>query len=176
MWPCSDAWTVTGELELFWIVGQLNQVDNNGSEEQMDIASKIETLENRFDDLRIQIINELSAKPGPITVQRLLDTLTSLPLSLMKEYESLIAKCIPSMREETQIKELFIHLNPLVSFMDYSLIKYFVKKFGSDGLKKDMRTYCNDMQIFMKQTTIQQLIECFPGQQEAPPHSKSKNW
>ena len=31
-----------------------------------------------------------------------------------------------------------------------------------------MQSYSTDMQMFMKQTTIQQLIEFLPGKQEAP--------
>ena len=153
-------------------IGLLNQVDDNGCDEATDIANKIETLEDRFDSLRTQIISELSAR-REITVQKLLDTLTSLPLSLKKEYESSINKHIPIfsyyMRAETQINELFIRLNPLLSFIDYSLIEFFIKKYGSDALKKDMRSYCSEMKIFMKETTIKQLINYFPGQPEIPP-------
>ena len=138
-------------------VDQLTEVDNSGS---VEIASKIEILEDRFDHLRTRIIDELSAKPGPITVQRLLDTLTSLPLSLKREYQSSIAECIPSMSTETQINRLFIiHLNPLTSFIDYGLIEHVIRKFGSDSMKNDMQSYCRDMQTFMKHTTIKQLIK-----------------
>ena len=151
------------------VVGQLDQVDDRGSYESMDVASKIETLENWFDDLQTRIINELSTKPG-ITVQNLLSKLTGLPLSLRREYESSIAKRMPSMRTETQVNELFIvHLNPLTSFIDYGLIEYVIKKFGSDGLKRDMQLYCSEMILFMKETTIKQLIDHLPGQTEIPP-------
>ena len=120
------------------VVGQLDQVDDRGNHEQVDIASKIETLETQFDDLQTRIMNELSTKPG-ITAKALLSKLTGLLLSLRKEYESSIAKRIHGMRTETQIDDLFIfHLKPLSSFMDYGLIDYFIKQFGSDGLKKDM--------------------------------------
>ena len=99
----------------------------------------------------------------------MLNKLTRLPLSLREEYQSSIAKCIPSMRTETQINELFIvHLNHLTSFIDYGLIDYVVKKFGSDSLRKDMQSYCCDVQTFMKQTTIKQLIDFWPGKQQAP--------
>jgi hypothetical protein len=101
------------------VVGQLDQVDDRGSHESVDIASKIETLEDQFDSLRTRIRLELSAKPD-MTVQTLLDKLTGLPLCLRKEYESSIAKQIPDMSTETQINRLFIiHLNPLTSFIDY---------------------------------------------------------
>ena len=145
----------------------MNQVDDNGCEQSGTVASKIEQLENWFDKLRTQIICELSAKCD-MTVKILIDTLTSLPLSLKREYESSITKRVPDMRKEEQVGDLFFHLNPLVSFIDYSLIEHFIKKFGSDSLRKDMQSYCYDMQTFMKQTTIQQLIDCLPGKQEAP--------
>ena len=101
----------------------MNQVDDDDNDES--VGSKIVTLEDRFDDLRTQIINELATNPD-ITVQILLDTLTSLPLSLRREYKSSIAKNIPSMSTETQIEKMFIiiHLNPLTSFIDYGLIEH----------------------------------------------------
>ena len=151
------------------VVGQLDQVDDRGNHEQVDIASKIETLENWFDDLQTRIINELSTKPG-ITAKQLLSKLTGLPLSLRREYESSIEKRIQRMRNETQIDDLFIfHLKPLSSFMDYGLIDYFIKKFGSDGLKKDMVSYCSEMVVFMKETTVEQLRGHLPGEAEVPP-------
>ena len=136
----------------------------------MDVGSKIETLENQFGNLRTRIMLELSAKPG-MTVQTLLAKLTGLPLSLRKEYESSIEKRFPEMRTETQVEELFIfHLNPLTSFLDYRLIEYFIKMFGSDALKKDMLLYCSEMVVFMKETTIKQLANYFPGQAEVSPN------
>ena len=134
----------------------------------MDIASKIEKLEDQFNSLRTRIMNELS-RPD-ITVQVLLNQLTGLPLSLRREYEPSIAKRIRRMRTETQVNELFIiHLNPLTSFIDYGLIEYVIKKFGSDALQRDMRSYCGEMVVFMKETTIKQLIDHLPGQTEIPP-------
>ena len=89
----------------------------------MDIANKIEKLEKEFDRLRTQIKNELSTEVG-MNVKQLLDTLTSLPLTLKKEYESSITKSIHDLRVETQVDEVFIHLNPLISFIDYGLIEF----------------------------------------------------
>ena len=151
------------------VAGQLNQVDDGASHKSGDIAKKIEILEDRFGSLRTKIRLELEAKPD-MTVQTLLDKLTGLPLSLRKEYESSIAKQISNMSTETHINNLFIvHLNPLTSFIDYGLIEYVIKKFGSDALKGDMRSYCSEMIVFMKETTIKQLIDHLPGQAEVPP-------
>ena len=153
------------------VVGQLDQIDDRGSHEPVDIATKIEKLENQFDDLQTRIINELTTEPG-VTTKELLNKLTQLPLSLRKDYESSITKRIEfhGMRTETPINDLFIiHLNPLISFLDYGLIEYVIKKFGSDDLQKDMRSYCSEMIVFMKETTIKQLINHLPGQPEIPP-------
>ena len=133
----------------------------------MDIASEIENLEDQFDSLQTRIIHELSAKPD-MTVKILLSNLTSLPLSLRKEYESFIAKRISIMRTETQIEDLFIfHIKHLTSFIDYKLIEHLIKKFGSGALKKDMQSYCS--KITFLNETIKQLAEYLPGQAEAPP-------
>ena len=151
-------------------IGQLIQVDACGSDESMDIADKIETLETRFDSLRTRIKSELSTKPD-VTVETLLDTLTSLPLLLKREYASSIEKKMHIMREESKVSLLFVeHLNPLFSFIDYALIEHFIKKFGSNGLKKDMRSYYYEIVKFMKETTIKQLIDHLPGQPKIPPN------
>ena len=154
---------------MFFCVDQLSQFDDNDTSEQIGIARKIETLEDCFNNLRKKIIYELATKPD-ISVETLLDTLTSLPVSLKKEYESSIANRIPNMDKEKQIGKLFSkYLNPLLSFMDYGLIEYFIKQFGSDALKREMQSYCREMVIFMKETTIKQLIDHLPGQPEIPP-------
>ena len=49
------------------------------------------------------------------------------------------------------------------------MIEYVIKKFGSDDLQRDMRSYCSEMVVFMKETTIKQLIDHLPGQAEVPP-------
>ena len=138
---------------IFCLIDQLNKFDNISSDVSVDIASKIEHLEDQFDTLRTQIKRELSIE-RVVTVKTIIDALTSLPLSLKREYESTIAKYVPDMRKEEQIEDLFFHLNPLISFIDYGLIEHVIKKFGSDRLKKDMQSYSTDMQTFMKHTTI----------------------
>ena len=104
-------------------------------------------------------------------MKKLLDTLTSLPLSLKKEYESPIVRRVSKFMNEKdpEINKLFtVHLNPLLSFIDYGLIEFIIKKFGSEELKKDMRSYCSEIKMFMKETTIKQLIDYLPGQPETP--------
>jgi hypothetical protein len=91
-----------------FVVGQLDQIDDRGSCETVDIVSKIKSLENRFDDdLQTRVINELSTKAGITAKEIILSKPTGLPLSLRKEYKSPIKKHIKRMRTETQMIYLF---------------------------------------------------------------------
>ena len=47
----------------YLVVGQVDQVDDRGSHESVDTASLIENLEDQFNNLRTNIIYELSTKP-----------------------------------------------------------------------------------------------------------------
>lgn len=57
-----------------------------------------------------------------------------------------------------------------MSFIDFSLLEYIIKKFCSNGLQTEMKSYRSAMQIFMRQTTVAQLIDHWPGEQEVPPN------
>ena len=71
-------------LDYFGCIGQLDHVNDRGSHESVDIASKIENLENEFGSLHTRIIHELLANPD-MTVQTSLDKLTGLPLHVVEE-------------------------------------------------------------------------------------------
>ena len=77
---------------------------------------------------------------------------------------------MPELKEQKNINELFYRLNPLLSFIDYALLEHIINKFGSDQLKKAIAAYGSDIQVFMQQTTIQQLIAArLPGEPKIPP-------
>ena len=133
----------------------------------VDIDITIERFEDRFrilqNELRRQLIDSKT------DTSTLLNCLTLLPIKLKKEYEMQIKELLPSCSNEQRVDRLFFHLNPLLSFIDYGLLEYIVKLFGNDGLIADMKAYSGDMQIFMKETTIKQLIDHLPGQADVPP-------
>ena len=52
------------------------------------------------------------------------------------------------------------------SFIDFRVLKAVIERFGSDWLKRVMRSYCNYMSIFMKHSTAQQLISLSAFQSE----------
>ena len=57
----------------------------------------------------------------------------------------------------------FRQLSPLFIFIDYSLLKHIISEFGSSMLNKDMSTYVYDVKMFMKETTVGDLMEYWPG-------------
>ena len=130
------------------------------------VAAEIEDFEDQFRKLhrntRLELIN------GSTDTKEVLEALTLLPIKLKSEYENAIQSMLPTLSCQQGVNELFLHLNPLLSFIDYGLLEYIVKVFCSDNLKDDMRSYRNDMQTFMEQTTIEQLIGHIPGQHQIP--------
>ena len=134
--------------------------------EKSDIDITIEDFESRFRSLHKEILSQLIKKN--VDTSTIINSLTLLPLKLRKEYEKAIQDLLPSFLNEESI---IFHLNPLFSFLDYGLLEYIIKIYGKNTLKQDMTMYSSDICIFMKETTIKQLIEAdhFPGQTEIPP-------
>ena len=99
-----------------------------------------------------------------IPARELMQAMTLLPLQLRNKYEISIRLIYPALMEkEITPDEFMSHLNHCISFIDYGLLSHLTRKFGSDGLKKEMKSYENGIQIFKKQTTIRDLINHWPG-------------
>ena len=133
-----------------------------------DVSNKIENFESQFTDLHKRIREELMASENMI-VKELLQRLTLLPIKLRSEYEKIISEKLPTLPREGSISELFLHLNPLFTFIDYHLLEYIINGFGSNGLRIKMQSHAREISSFLEQTTIQQLIDCWPCQEEKNP-------
>ena len=132
-----------------------------------DVLSQMNKLDYKFRTLHQGLLSELESVP----IRKLVNSLTLLPIELRQEYERVITLKLPDLRREEEAGDLFrYHLNPLISFLDYGLIKYIIDQFGSDALIKEMKSYSDDILLFMKKTTVKQLMDVWPGQQEIPPN------
>ena len=126
--------------------------------EKSGVADQIEEFESRFRAIRENILSDLDSKKVP--VRTLVGSLRMLPVELQQEYERSISEKLPDLRREEEASDLFLyHLNPLVNFIDYHLVEYIVKEFGSDILKVEIRSYAADLIVFMKKTTIKEFME-----------------
>ena len=118
-------------------------------------------MEGWFNELHQRLISELIDKN--ITVGKLLQALTMLPIAFRKEYESSIQQMIPTLVKQRTTTELFLRLNPLFTFIDVGLLEYLVSKFCSQELKKAMKDYTVKLQVFLRETTVGEMIEYLPG-------------
>jgi hypothetical protein len=132
-----------------------------------DVLSHIHDLEHQFRQIHESLLTEL--EDNKVSLTKLLRSLTLLPIEIRIEYKSAITEMFPVLRRESTISDIFYHLSPLVDFLSCGLLKYIIDVFGSDTLKEKMATYSDDVLVFMKQTTVQQLMCVWPGQQEIPP-------
>ena len=132
-------------------------------------GEKIENLEKQFLSLQEELLSELVTNEA-ITPQTLLRSLIILPVSLQAEYKKFILENLPTLKRADSIDLIFAHLSFHFTFIDYGLLKHLVEKFGGEQLKQNMLAYAGAMQTFLDETTIQQLIDYWPGQQDIPPH------
>ena len=157
-------------VSLFNYAGIDIRKSRGGSVKSNKVATAIENFESRFRKMNASIYTELVAKC--VSTSDLLLNLTLLPAKLA-EYAKAIQDKLQKLMLTPQhgISELFYRIiNPLLSFIDYGLLEHIITIFGSDDLKKDIKTYGNDIQAFMDETTIKQLIDHLPGKLEAPPN------
>ena len=124
-------------------------------------------LEGEFLNLQQKTSSELSAK---ITTDDLIGFLTSLPIALRNDFQPFIVGNLEELERVDSISKVFRRLNPHFTFIDYSLLEYIIKKFGSSQLKSDMSMYIVKVQIFINETTVQELMDHWPGVREIPPH------
>ena len=135
------------------------------------VGDKIKVLEKKFSELQQRTSSELSAN-NKVTPEILLETLTLLPLALRNEYKTYIHENLETLQRADSIRKVFHHLNPHFSFIDYGLLDYIIDYYGSCELKSDMSKYTEAVKIFIDQTTVQELMDHWPGVREIPPHFK----
>ena len=99
-----------------------------------------------------------------------LESLILLPIALRSEYQKFTLENLSMLKKADSIREIFLHLNPLFSFIDYHLIKYLVEEFASTRLKRDTSAYVEAVWVFLDETTVLDLMDHWPGRRDIPPH------
>ena len=90
-----------------------------------------------------------------------------LPIAFRREYERSIQQSLHAVEESDGqsiiTSGVFLQFSPLFVFIDYDLLNYMIMKFGSAGLKSEMALCIEDVKIFMRETTVGDLIDYWPG-------------
>ena len=126
-------------------------------------------LEREFSNLQRRTSSELTTN-ATMTTEILIESLTLLPIALRSEYQSFIVGKLETLERAESIRKIFHHLNPHCTFIDYGLLEHIINEFGSRRLKQDMSKYIERVQVFIDQTTVQELMDHWPGVREIPPH------
>ena len=100
----------------------------------------------------------------------LVNSLTLLPIALRTEYQKFVSENLKTLEKAESIEEIFHHLNLHFTFIDYRLLEHLIKKYGSKQLKRNMSAYARAIQVFLDETTVQQLMDHWPGRRDIPPH------
>lgn len=141
-----------------------------------DIRHEMEALEEEFTRLRHQFVAELSST-GHVSVDMILDSLTTLPLFLRPQYENPVQGKLSNLENLTSVGRLFRRLDPLLRYIDHpGLLNHLISLFGSDSLKQNAISYQRRIKIFLHTTTVADLMDrCLqlPGK-EYPDYAKLK--
>ena len=121
----------------------------------------LKKLEMEFNELQDQLVSELNSKG--IAVCTVLQALTKPPFKIRKAYETVIQTMLPELEDRKSIHALFFRLTPLFTFIDYELLEHLISIFGSDDLKKSMKSYTCSIKLFKRETTISDMIDYWPG-------------
>ena len=144
---------------------ELILITNDTTLTGINIAKRIDMLQKQFRGLHRRLLSELNEQR--VSVDDILAELTLLPIECCKEYENLIQQKLPALEESTRITTLFNRLNPLFTFIDYGLLQHLISNLGSTELKEDMTSYIDEVQEFMQETTVGDVIDHWPGDEEA---------
>lgn len=99
-----------------------------------------------------------------MTVDDVLDELTFLPIEVKSEYDDSVTNKLEKSRGCRSVRQLFQEIiNPLTTFLDYHLLDHLVVLFCSSQLKQDMADYVFDVNDFMRETTVAELMDHWNG-------------
>ena len=130
------------------------------------VGEKIEQLQSDFLTLEDNFVSELTNNVE-VTPRKVLRALTILPLALQKQSKFIKEKLLPS-GNTGSVEVMLAHVTSYTTFLDFALIKHLIETFGSEKHKQDISTHASSVEAFKRETTVQELIDHWPGEQELP--------
>ena len=135
------------------------------------VGYKIKRLEKWFLGLQKRLLAEMKAKKD-VTTETLLESLTILPTELQMEYRDFLEEKLPTLEQVGSVSKIFSRVSLHFTFIDYGLLQHLSDEFGSEDLKQEMVAFVEAMQVFLDETTVQQLMDHWPGRNDIPPNFK----
>ena len=150
--------------------------DCNSTDTSHNLVGEIVDHVDRFDSRFICLVTRLREEmtQNRMSVSKFQTSLTLLPLAIRTEHYQFMKECSEDIQKADDIEDLFRHLNLYWTYLEYSLLNYIIKQHSdilSDGLKEDMKQYKEDMEVFKRHTTVEQILGVGLGciRREPPP-------
>ena len=119
-------------------------------------------LELRFSDLAESLLSHL--KSFGVCVEKLTSLMSILPRSINVYVFPMWQKICKRINSDETLDSLFAILNMEIwNILDYNLLEYFIKRYGSRDLKRRMNGYISKLVRFKKYTLVTEFIKCWDG-------------
>lgn len=142
-------------------------MDHEPTDDRITVEKEFSRLEETFHALSVSLLKYL--EEGSVKPNELRRHITVLPMSLIRESGSVVDRVADKLESKQTLTGLFTFLNACMwNFMDYHLLEYVIKRFGSENLKRKMECYVQELEVFERHTSVYDLIECWPGQDRLP--------
>ena len=133
------------------------------------IITVVVILENQLQSMQVRLRSEIETNSA-VSLEMLVDSLKIFPKSLPYEYREFIFRNLGDTEAEG-FRTFFLPSHPTFTILDYQLLEYLINQYRNAELKEDMSTYSKKVQIFMEETTIEQVIDHeWLGQHDIPSH------
>lgn len=93
-----------------------------------------------------------------------MDAFSSLPVSTKNEFDSSVGDILRNLDVEEgnhNVASYMCYLKPIMTFLNYGLIRHLITKFGDAELQQDMKLYIDAVGVFIKDTTIEMVMDCY---------------
>ena len=126
------------------------------------VAEQVHSFEGHFADLTFRLQTEMEEKETPVLVKKFRQSITLLPQAIQKEHLKYIQDSLKEIKQAQDIEDRFMHLNLYWNFFDCNLLQHLITRHGSKELKEEMEKYAENMKVFQKNTTVEQLLKACP--------------
>ena len=91
-------------------------------------------------------------------MEDLLTELTLLPSAIKHNHMTFLKENISNLNKASDLREIFMHLNLYWDYFNYTLLEVIITAYGSETLKKQMKSYVSDIHQFWQKTTVADFI------------------
>ena len=135
--------------------------EGSSGKSHSDTSKEIDNFERRFEELVFEVQTEIEEKCTDLKKFR--HSITLLPASIKHEHTKFLKENLSDLKKAENLDEIFMHLNLYWNFIDYGMLEFVVKRYGSLALKQRMNEYMSDLEVFRSATTVFQLFQVWPN-------------